>query len=94
MKAISNSKKMFLPLTLAIMLTIACMLIMGNQVTAKSDKATICHLPAGDIEKANTLHVGQSAVPAHLAHGDYLGECMDHQEEPPNEGGGGGSLPL
>ncbi|MEK7255325.1 MAG: T9SS type A sorting domain-containing protein, partial [Bacteroidota bacterium] len=36
------------------------------------NKVNICHNPSGN---SNTLCVAQSAVPAHLAHGDYLGAC-------------------
>jgi hypothetical protein len=36
---------------------------------------TLCHIPPGNSENAHTIEVGQAAVPAHLAHGDTLGEC-------------------
>ena len=39
------------------------------------DKVTICHIPPGNPDNAHTITVGAPAVPAHLAHGDYLGEC-------------------
>jgi len=45
----------------------------GSLVT--SGKTIICHVPPGNPDKAQTLSVGNSAVAAHLAHGDYLGEC-------------------
>jgi len=52
----------------------------GSIVT--SGKTTICHIPPGNPDKAHTLSVGNSAVAAHLAHGDYLGECnADHYSE-------------
>ena len=38
-------------------------------------KVTICHIPPGNPANAHTITVGKSAVPAHLSHGDYLGEC-------------------
>jgi hypothetical protein len=38
-------------------------------------KVTLCHIPPGDPANAQTIVVGQAAVEAHLAHGDYLGEC-------------------
>ena len=38
-------------------------------------KTTICHLPPGNPANEHTLCVGNPAVPAHLAHGDYLGVC-------------------
>jgi hypothetical protein len=38
---------------------------------------TICHVPPGNTDKAITLTIGESAVPAHLANhaGDSLGAC-------------------
>jgi hypothetical protein len=45
--------------------------------TPEEGKVTICHIPPGNPENAHTLEVGASAVSAHLAHGDYLGECRD-----------------
>ena len=38
-------------------------------------KVTICHLPPGNPGNAQTLDVNTSAVNAHLAHGDRIGEC-------------------
>jgi hypothetical protein len=36
---------------------------------------TLCHIPPGNPANAQTIEVAQAAVPAHLAHGDLLGEC-------------------
>jgi hypothetical protein len=36
---------------------------------------TLCHIPPGNPGNAQTIEVGQAAVPAHLAHGDLSGEC-------------------
>ena len=41
----------------------------------KEELVTLCHIPPGNPGNAQTLTVGASAVPAHLAHGDYLGAC-------------------
>lgn len=41
------------------------------------DHAVICHIPPGNPDNAQTLQVGVAAVPAHLGHGDHLGECND-----------------
>ena len=39
------------------------------------NKTKICHVPPGNPQNAQTLSLPQSAVRAHIAHGDYLGEC-------------------
>ena len=38
-------------------------------------KAVVCHIPAGNPKNQHTIEIGQSAVAAHLAHGDTLGPC-------------------
>jgi hypothetical protein len=38
-------------------------------------KVDVCHIPPGNPENAHTINVSVNAVPAHLAHGDTLGEC-------------------
>jgi len=38
-------------------------------------KTTLCHIPPGNPANAHTITVGNPAVKAHLAHGDYLGTC-------------------
>lgn len=45
-------------------------------------KTVICHVPPGNPDNAHTIVVGNAAVPAHLAHGDSLGECG---QEPPSD---------
>lgn len=40
-----------------------------------ADKATICHLPPGHPENAQTLSIATSALAAHLEHGDQVGDC-------------------
>lgn len=50
---------------------------------ASGTKVTICHIPPGNPSAQHTISVSSSAVPAHLAHGDYLGSCGDPLD--PNE---------
>ena len=49
------------------------------ELASGSDKggswATLCHIPPGNPQNAQTIQLGQGAVPGHLAHGDLLGEC-------------------
>ena len=48
-------------------------LLLGS--VAMAQKVNICHVPPGNPSNAHTISVSQSAVPAHLAHGDTLGAC-------------------
>lgn len=36
---------------------------------------TICHIPPGNPSNAHTITISVNALPAHLAHGDYIGSC-------------------
>lgn len=45
-------------------------------------KVTICHIPPGNPENAHEISVSVFAVPAHLAHGDDLGECDGGPPDP------------
>lgn len=48
----------------------------GEQAVECYDQVTICHRPPGNPNRQHTITVGRPAVPAHLAHGDYLGSCL------------------
>ena len=52
-------------------------------VAGNDGKVAICHVPPGNPANRHTIHVGQAAVNAHLAHGDSIGAC----------GGGGIFIP-
>jgi hypothetical protein len=40
-------------------------------------KVDVCHIPPGNPANAHIINVSVNAVPAHLAHGDTLGQCDD-----------------
>ena len=40
-----------------------------------ANQVTICHRPPGQPSAAQTLMVSNNALPAHLKHGDAVGEC-------------------
>ena len=46
-----------------------------SSTETQSGKVVICHAPPGNPKNRRTLEIGQSAVAAHLAHGDTLGPC-------------------
>ena len=60
-----------------------------NDILEEGDgiKTTICHVPPGNPDNAKTITVGESAIDAHLAHGDNVGACDD-------EGGGDTTPPV
>lgn len=53
----------------------------GGQNGGGHTPVTICHKPGTPAE--HTLVVDDDAVPAHLAHGDYLGPCEGTPPPPP-----------
>jgi hypothetical protein len=46
-----------------------------SSTETQSGKVVVCHVPPGNPKNRHTIEIGQSAVPAHLAHGDTLGPC-------------------
>src|SRR5215208_3529281 len=70
-------KKMML---LASVVALAAMMLAAAPAFAQDggdNKVTICHIPPGNPANAHTISVGEAAVPAHLAHGDFIGSCRD-----------------
>lgn len=43
----------------------------------EEQQITICHKPPGNSMNTQTITIGKSALAAHLAHGDHVGECTD-----------------
>ena len=46
-----------------------------EELRAARNKVLICHVPPGNPDNAHEISVAESAVPAHLGHGDTLGAC-------------------
>jgi hypothetical protein len=61
--------------TIVVVLAVAVLLMLPGAALAKHHKVDICHVPPGNPDNARTISVSANAVAAHLAHGDYLGEC-------------------
>jgi hypothetical protein len=40
-----------------------------------SNQVTVCHIPPGNPSAKHTITIGESAWPAHQAHGDTMGPC-------------------
>ena len=47
--------------------------IAGN--ASAGNKVTICHFPPGNPSNYQQISIDAAGVPAHLAHGDFLGSC-------------------
>ena len=78
---VSRTRKMLRVVTRVALVTIPTAGLMMTQphpaaAGAGEEKVTICHIPPGNPDNAHTVTVGAPAVPAHLAHGDTLGECF------------------
>ena len=62
-------------LTLAILLAAFATLAAVASFADSPGKVLICHIPPGNPANAHVIDVSVNAMPAHLAHGDSLGEC-------------------
>lgn len=59
--------------------------VMDVRCGKKNNKVLVCHVPPGNPGNAHTICVSYNAVAAHLAHGDYLGECTNSTSKPTTE---------
>jgi hypothetical protein len=53
-----------------------------NGNNKKDHKVMVCHVPPGNPANAHVICIDYHAVPAHLAHGCYLGECDGVPDQP------------
>jgi hypothetical protein len=68
---------------------ILLLLVLGTVISIKSlnnnkpvgaastsnEKVLICHQPMGNSGNGQSIWVSSNAIPAHLAHGDFVGNC-------------------
>jgi hypothetical protein len=64
-------------LALAVLLVVLAVFGVAVVSADSQGKVDICHIPPGNPANAHTINVSVNAIPAHLAHGDTLGECGD-----------------
>jgi hypothetical protein len=51
-------------------------------INTERDKVTICHRTRSQTNPMVVIEVSANAVPAHLAHGDFIGTCEDASNDP------------
>ena len=60
----------------------AALATLGMEASDPDDpKTTLCHIPPGNASAKHTISVSQSAVPAHMAHGDVMNACSGWADE-------------
>ncbi|TDQ25481.1 MULTISPECIES: hypothetical protein [Tenacibaculum] len=53
----------------------------GKDSKGKEPKVTICHVPPGNPSNVHSITISKNAVEAHLAHGDFFGNCGGGTEQ-------------
>ena len=56
------------------------LLLVFSQAWAGPAKIDVCHIPPGNPGNFHTITISESALPAHLEHGDFEGSCDTHCE--------------
>ena len=59
-------------------LLLALLALFGVGAPAWAAKVKICHVPPGNPANFHTITINDNALPAHLGHGDLVGECSAH----------------
>ena len=59
---------------------------LASSALAGEAKVQVCHRPPGNPNNYQTITIGASALPAHLAHGDLPGACLNLCAELCNDG--------
>src|SRR5436189_1805141 len=59
---------------------------LASSALAGEAKVQVCHRPPGNPNNYQTIPIGASALPAHLAHGDLPGACLNLCAELCNDG--------
>ena len=72
---LGTSPKIALVGLFAFLIVISLITFSFENAYAPTGKIIICHIPPGNPENRHTIQVSESAVGAHLAHGDLLGSC-------------------
>jgi len=63
----------------------------NNDNNDEKNKVAVCHIPPGNPDNSHTIRIGESAVVAHIAHGDTLGDCDEENENKKDNSGKGNS---
>ena len=54
----------------------------GDDDRDERENVVVCHMPPGNPNRRRTITVGETALEAHIAHGDQLGECDEDEDDP------------
>ena len=65
-----------------LILSVACICVLSisssTEENAKNEKITICHVPPGNPANMHPITISVKALTAHMAHGDFMGGCLDN----------------